>query len=414
MQVLLLPGTYDLLNLGDLAMLEVCMQRLRALWPDAKVHVLTHKPDDLLRHISGVTPVLLKGRNRWLKIRSLPRFLFPDAPERCRQQFPVTLRNVWKLGILAAPPQFRMVKPFVSAMFNADLVLMAGCGVITDSFHFNALRIMDMFAVAAKCGIPTAMTSQGIGPFTRPELLAGAQAMLPRVQRVFAREPLHTPRWLHAANFPSERVRITGDDAVALAFAAAPREMGNSLGVNLRLSGYSGMDAGFARFLGGVLTRKAETLKAELCGIPILTGQGANGDVISLQQVLPNHPGVAVEASGIVSTRQLAAQVARCRAVVTGSYHAGVFALSQGIPVVALAASAYYEEKFTGLAAQFGHGCVVLDPSAPAFSDALERALENFWCAAPELRPKLLAAAEKQVQSGIEAYASLTDLLGKR
>ena len=33
---------------------------------------------------------------------------------------------------------------------------------------------------------------------------------------------------------------------------------------------------------------------------------------------------------------------------VTGSYHAGVFALAQGIPVVGLLQSAYYEQKFIG------------------------------------------------------------------
>ena len=30
------------------------------------------------------------------------------------------------------------------------------------------------------------------------------------------------------------------------------------------------------------------------------------------------------------------------RLVITGSYHAGVFALAQGVPVLALAKSAYY------------------------------------------------------------------------
>ena len=58
-------------------------------------------------------------------------------------------------------------------------------------------------------------------------------------------------------------------------------------------------------------------------------------------------------------------QIQRCRLVVTGSYHAGVFALASGIPVVGLAKSSYYRDKFLGLADMFAVGCetVTLDES---------------------------------------------------
>ena len=53
-------------------------------------------------------------------------------------------------------------------------------------------------------------------------------------------------------------------------------------------------------------------------------------------------------------------EIKHCRLVVTGSYHAGVFALAQGIPVIGLVATEYYQWKFDGLAHQFGEGCRVL------------------------------------------------------
>ena len=37
--------------------------------------------------------------------------------------------------------------------------------------------------------------------------------------------------------------------------------------------------------------------------------------------------------------------IADCRVVVTGSYHAAVFALSMGVPAVGLAASRYYARQ---------------------------------------------------------------------
>ena len=52
----------------------------------------------------------------------------------------------------------------------------------------------------------------------------------------------------------------------------------------------------------------------------------------------------------------LARQVGRCRIVVSGAYHVAVFALAQGIPVVGLSSSRYYDDKFEGLAAMFGTG----------------------------------------------------------
>jgi polysaccharide pyruvyl transferase WcaK-like protein len=64
--------------------------------------------------------------------------------------------------------------------------------------------------------------------------------------------------------------------------------------------------------------------------------------------------------------------VSRCRVVVTGSYHAGVFALAQGIPVVATAASRYYHDKFSGLADLFGGGGDIVDVGSPNARAAIE------------------------------------------
>ena len=59
-------------------------------------------------------------------------------------------------------------------------------------------------------------------------------------------------------------------------------------------------------------------------------------------------------ADEVVTPLGVVEHISRCRAVVTGSYHAAVFALAQGIPAVGLTGSAYYDAKFAGLADQFG------------------------------------------------------------
>jgi polysaccharide pyruvyl transferase WcaK-like protein len=123
----------------------------------------------------------------------------------------------------------------------------------------------------------------------------------------------------------------------------------------------------------------------------------------------------APTAERVGSPEQVLGRVARCRVVVTGSYHAGVFALAMGVPVVALAASAYYQDKMGGLAHQFGaDGCrvVALDgPDAPA---ALADAVAAQWAGAERLRPALLAAAERQAAAGRDAYRRLAEMVGRR
>jgi colanic acid/amylovoran biosynthesis protein len=97
-------------------------------------------------------------------------------------------------------------------------------------------------------------------------------------------------------------------------------------------------------------------------------------------------------------------RVGACRAVVTGSYHAAVFALSQGIPAVCLFNCEYYEIKFRGLQAEFGTGCEVLDKSSHDFDERLVNAIEIAWTNAEGWRKGLLDSARRQVEAGHAAY----------
>ncbi|MEX1117851.1 MAG: polysaccharide pyruvyl transferase family protein, partial [Terrimicrobiaceae bacterium] len=105
---------------------------------------------------------------------------------------------------------------------------------------------------------------------------------------------------------------------------------------------------------------------------------------------------------------EVLAHVGGCRLLLSGSYHAAVFALSQGVPVVAVANSPHYQQKLDGLARQFGHeGCCVIPLSEPHAVARLEAAMEKLWHHSPALRPGLLACAKQQIQAGQRAYQSL-------
>src|SRR5256885_509811 len=65
MRIIVDNGTYHLTNLGDVAMLQVAVSRLRALFPDADIHVISQAPHLLQKFCPGTHAVSPVGRDRW-------------------------------------------------------------------------------------------------------------------------------------------------------------------------------------------------------------------------------------------------------------------------------------------------------------------------------------------------------------
>ena len=129
--------------------------------------------------------------------------------------------------------------------------------------------------------------------------------------------------------------------------------------MNLRISDYSGVTESIATSIGDQLRQAAALTSASIVPIPI-SAVTEEDDRRSIERFITG------TTSGDVSSRpstidDVLTAIADCRVVVTGSYHAAVFALSMGVPAVGLAASQYYVEKFLGLADQFGPGCEVVE-----------------------------------------------------
>jgi polysaccharide pyruvyl transferase WcaK-like protein len=107
-------------------------------------------------------------------------------------------------------------------------------------------------------------------------------------------------------------------------------------------------------------------------------------------------------------------RIGECRIVVTGSYHGAVFALAQGIPVVALVKSTYYANKMLGLVQQFGVGCELVRLDEDALSERLTAAIDRAWADAERVRPRLLGAAAEQIERGPSAYGRLREIVATR
>jgi len=81
MEILVEPSEYRFLNAGDSAMTQVAMSRLRSMWPEAEIRVLTSHPELLPSYSPKVSPLINTGRLLWLGENLFP---LPLGRTRCK------------------------------------------------------------------------------------------------------------------------------------------------------------------------------------------------------------------------------------------------------------------------------------------------------------------------------------------
>ena len=132
-------GGHRFLNIGDLAMLEITLGRLRRRWPDAVISVLTADAARLSELFPDVRPLTIEGRQLF---HEAGQGIWPFAgasrlwERRLRAWLPwatvVAIAGVKCLKREAAPVEEMCA--YVAAVRAADLVVSSGGGYLTDSF----------------------------------------------------------------------------------------------------------------------------------------------------------------------------------------------------------------------------------------------------------------------------------------
>jgi polysaccharide pyruvyl transferase WcaK-like protein len=295
------------------------------------------------------------------------------------------------------------------AVATASVVVAIGGGYLTDIDRFQTERTLDLLECAADRGIPTVLTGQGIGPLAEPDLLDRAAQVLPRVDLISLRENVRGPELLRSLGVPDDRVVVSGDDAVELGYSMRRTSLGDDLGVCLRVAEYSPVGVTTRDTLGRVVREAAADNGADL--VPLIVSEHDAEDRKSTLPLLDGYPGVASPLSRFASARALSRQVGTCRIIVTGAYHVAVFALSQGIPVVGLSSSEYYDDKFAGLKSLFGDGVRSVRLDSDGMEERLREAIRLQWLAANELRSPLLERAQDQIVASREVFSRIADLV---
>ncbi len=402
-------------------MLQTAVSRLRNLWPNAHIDVFTHNLKELSNVCPGAYP--LRGSKSFPWVTPVPSLLYRSisAPSawkyiselewKAHQKLPFLTR----FGLLKKLAKFDRdhdLSPQLNAIRAADLIVATGGGYLTDSFPNKAKRTLGILNLSTWLNKPTVLLGHGLGPLENSELNRKTSVVLPRVTFISLREGKASMPLLTSLKVSPSKVITVGDDAIELAYQVRSDTVGTGIGVNLRVSRYSNVESDAIEKVRSALHEAAIRREAPLIPVPI-AHQSGEDDPKAIQSLLRGYDDDSDGGRNLNTPIKVAKQVGGCRVVVTGSYHAGVFALSQGIPVVALAKSQYYQDKFLGLAEQFGTGCEILYLSDEQLKDKLIAAIERAWSAFEVTRTPLLTAAKLQIEQSWAAYKKVYQLFGE-
>jgi polysaccharide pyruvyl transferase WcaK-like protein len=397
-------------------MMQVAVARLAALWPDASIGVRTEAPERLSAICPEAIPLVVSGgrlgrtgdaigEGVLARFSTAAKSSISDTKAYVRQRYPALILGVNRLSRKRRHPAACM-----EGLSDADAMVICGMGGATDAFPEYALGLLERIELALDAGLPVVMVSQGIGPLRERELRRRAAAVLPRIAFISLREGRTGRRILEELGVPPERIMTTGDDAIETAYRSRPERLGHALGVNLRAARYASVDHELVAEFGQVLRDAARSYRAAMISLPISTVPGEE-DENTIEALLSGYDHVLEDGIVVTSPLQVIERAKTCRVVVTGSYHAAVFALSMGASVVGIARSEYYADKFLGLAEQFQIGCDVVFAHGSGWHGEARAALNRAWQSAEQVRPHLLAAAERQVVLGHAAYRRLRDVI---
>jgi colanic acid/amylovoran biosynthesis protein len=417
--------------MGDIAMLQVTVARLHDLWPQAAIQVFTQNPAALRTHCPLAVPLENSGPRHWFADKSLLFGIYRWLPgplakwtielkRSVRRRQPAVLEALYRLKRSLGQADAQPVLSFLDTLRTTDLFVASGAGGITDHAGSWANPLLDIFEAAVHMNKPVVMFSHGLGPLRDARLLARARAILPKLRLIALREKMFGPAILESLGASPDRVLITGDDAIELAWTNRRAELGSGLGVNLRISKSAMMSESAIERIRPILHRFAARQSAQLIPVPIsfkdTRGAVSGGDYSDVESIrrLQLTGTLKPEDSGqhLATPLEVIRQAGKCRVVVTGAYHAAVFALSQGISTVTVSASEYFENKLLGLYDQFGAKGACIRLQDPRFEEKLEQAIEMAWRNAERARPSLLAKAMLQIEQSRAAYGYVGQLCG--
>lgn len=433
MRILLDQAICSLRNKGNVALLQAAVTRLSQLWHTASLEALTEAPHLLKLYCPITHPVSVYPWKDWSgKHEQMDRFhrLMPrpilssfleireeiasHRSNRAGQSQPLSPDSSQVSDSVPAADLdgIKNNHDFLQALRGADLMIATGGGYMCDSDKPYLLRVLSRLEMAIELGKPVAMVGQGIGPLEDAELRSRLQAILPSVGLMLVRERRVAFPLLDALGVPADRVMMTGDDAIEMAYAARTPRLGTAIGVNLRLARYTQVGQAYIQKIRALLRETGRQYKAQLIALPI-SRDIREPDHQVIRQLLMGCDNVSMDWRRFETPLAIIKKIGSCRLVVTGAFHPAVFALAQGIPVVGLVKSVEYQNKFLGLRDEFGADCQIIHLDDEQMEEKLLAAIAIAWQSAEKSRPALWQAAVRQIELGQIGYQRLCNLVNQ-
>lgn len=415
-------GSFHLRNLGDVAMLERTLSEIRRTHPDSIRFVPTSDPGRLRLIDADAVPVMSHHdpwksvlrdwqRQKGKKLFSrLMRTSFREANRR--RKYVAFLNDIRHLRpeeiiIHVRNPSLRS---WLQTVTSCDAIVSCGGGLVNDWFPENGKRILETIGYAQVVGKPTAMFGLGLGPVDTSYLKYLSRRVLPHLTVLSLREPTGIADLFGIFRKTPNHI-ISGDDAVLITSELSA--VRSSIGVSLRGAKHAQLPKGVLTEIGKQVVAIAARENLKVQPLPVYLAE-SDGDLATFSKCeVPSHV-IENDGTHIDQVQQLIECIRNCRVVVTGTYHAAVFALSCGIPVVALASSKYYHRKLGGIMAQFGERTAPLDMGRTDFSERLYSNIHSALNEPQTHRDRRLAAAIAQHERSSRAYSNFFNALSRK
>ena len=355
-------------NLGDTAMIEAVVGRLRRLVPDAQLFVVDNSflrtriwelPDVFRQEPYALRPLrpslLAKLRFLWrwdeVRLRVTSRF------------FLASLGTVLRPGSISlwhdkkAEGHARTLGEFCEPF---DVLHVVGGGNLTDSFYAQLFARCSLISSFGEQEKPVILTGQQLGPFASRLSKTGLARALRKAVFVGLREPTDSWKFCQEAHLEPGRYEVMGDDSLGLApadgsvvselLARNGVQERNFLAANVRVARYAPKHRKHLREIATIIDRVASEFGMPVVVVPIALNPW-DSDVpsgITLASAMRAARVVALDEDGL-TPGLVKGVLGKAFGAIGVSYHFCTFALSQGVPAVCLFDGDYYSQKARGL-----------------------------------------------------------------
>ena len=397
-------------------MQKTALTRLSSAWPTARIEVFTDSTQRFPFYADNIRPISTVGRNLFLS-GVLRNRRIPESVQRWEHGMMRRHSKLWRIPLRlrlhatkkSAQEEYRS---FQQAIADTDLLVVCGMGGVTDVFELYALDLLETIRLVKRNGrSKVVMLGQAFGPIAEDSLLYSAAAeVLPMVDCFTLRESHTSVPLLERLGVQPARMRYTGDDALEAAVQDRSESPGASIGINVRVAPYSEIGPSHLSGLRNVLEKNAHSTGAALVPLPCSAydEEDDDGFIRTITNLSSRFAGARQ-----ITPEEMIQQLHQCRIAVLGSYHAAVFALAQGIPVVGLYRSAYYRDKFYGLADSFGASVIPVEVGPAGWEETLNNTIDRLWIDAPILRQPLQSSADAMLTSGRNAFQTIAEMINQ-